>query len=96
MSKPLTSMALRLNFDAMHVLPPLQICKGEKSAAAAVRHRAGTALTAVREGLMVATRPVRAAAAASKEPGGMSLYAIEKRKLKGSSVSGSFYVSVSV
>ena len=35
---------------------------------------------------MAATRPVRAAAAASKEPGGMTLHAIEKRKLKGSSV----------
>ena len=35
---------------------------------------------------MAATRPVRAAAAASKEPGGMSLYAIERRKLQGSSV----------
>ena len=35
---------------------------------------------------MAATRPVRAAAAASKEPGGMSLYSIERRKLKRSSV----------
>ena len=35
---------------------------------------------------MAATRPMRAAAAASKEPGGMSLYAIERRKLKRSSV----------
>ena len=35
---------------------------------------------------MAATRPVRAAAAASKEPGGMSLYSIE-RELEGKLIS---------
>ena len=34
---------------------------------------------------MAATRPVRVAAATSKKPGGMTLYAIERRKLRRSS-----------
>ena len=37
-------------------------------------------------GLMVATRPVRAAAKQAKEPGGMTLHAIEKRKVSNAAV----------